>query len=414
MKTISWWNTPRILTTASIFILALNLVLIYQIYSISSMQRNILHSLSSNALPAVENAHHIKGAVADMDATVAERFMKGDNRGPSNDRALARQSETIKHIIAAAASAGDEKGDRELITNLALNFNNYSGLVLKANTLEEAKDLLESSAIMHERIFPEADSLIEVNRNRLMNEFDKSNTSMHRFVLITVLSCAEVAILIYLQLFLTRKTRRLINLPLALATLLLGTAAIANIFIGTRTSARMQESREYFISIDNLWAARATYYDINGDIIRGELRHDGEAFKKSVLDKARLIVQAEPADYDALSNSILQAAPDTETEGYFITAVRAGDLELERKLVAAALRSLKDVLKREPEVSIEAFKSLDQLVGKAIFINQEKMEKTTKKSGELLDFIEYGGVILAVFATLLSLGGIQMRKSEYA
>ena len=121
--------------------------------------------------------------------------------------------------------------------------------------------------LVHRNMLPAAATLNKVNNDSLEKEYDAQRRSSEGAEIVAgLIAAALAAVLVWAQLFLARRMRRIFNVPLLAATVV--TAAFGIYLVASIAVARedLRSAKEdAFDSIYALWQARAVAYDANGD-----------------------------------------------------------------------------------------------------------------------------------------------------
>jgi hypothetical protein len=171
--------------------------------------------------PLVVAAQDLYRSLSDADATAASAFLTD---GPEPAELRARYQTDIANAgaaLAEAASGVNQGPAAEAVAVLSTQLPVYAGLVETARTANRqglpvgAAYLREATGVMRERLLPAAQQLFDaVSRQR-----DEARESAARFPgFALVLGLAALAGLVVFQVWLTRRTNRLFNVGLVVAT----------------------------------------------------------------------------------------------------------------------------------------------------------------------------------------------------
>lgn len=190
-------------------------------------RRNSANAVAHQTEPLLVEADGLYASLSDAEATAATTFLTGgieptarrqryldDLRAASSQlTALTRQADT-----SAAAQAA--------VSTIAAQLPVYSGLVetARANNREGlpigAAYLRQASDLMRQTILPSAGRLYAVEAQRLGSDY-RSGTSAATLVVCVAVAVATLALLALVQLYVTRRTQRILNVPMVLATVVL-------------------------------------------------------------------------------------------------------------------------------------------------------------------------------------------------
>jgi hypothetical protein len=180
-----------------------------------------VEQVAAHSGPLTVQAQQLYRSLSDADATAAAAFLSSGEE-PAELRAryqsdIAAASSALADVTeASTGTAGSAEVDR-----IAQTLPVYTGLVETARTYNRLNlpvagaYLREASGLMRERLLPAAQDLYRVDNERLATDRGAASALPWLSILLIVLLLAG---LILVQRYLTRHTRRLINIGLASAT----------------------------------------------------------------------------------------------------------------------------------------------------------------------------------------------------
>jgi hypothetical protein len=233
-----------------------------------------LSTIGKDSAPSIIASQRIKSALADMDADAANALLGEPGAdGPAlQDYQLHRQ-EAATALISAAQNITYGDAERIPILHVQLGLGTYETLVQRARDLHDERNASFLSAynqaaqVLDDTILPAADDLDRAN----LRELDLAYAGLRSRSLFarTAFGLAAALLLLLLaaaQLFLLNRTRRVINIPLFAATLLLVVFTILSLNQLSSAHANLKRAKEdAFTSIHALWQARAVAYAANAD-----------------------------------------------------------------------------------------------------------------------------------------------------
>jgi hypothetical protein len=298
------FNTLQILRGGWYTIWAISFLLaIASIYGVNS-QRKALKAVGSDAVPSILTAQQLRDSFADTDANLANELLlkSGENQKTKED--FNQNQKKIADRLLYASKNITSLPEERIIQGLQFNTLQY---FLKLQEVRDAHKLgnavntlnlyREAAKIIDEKILPEAARLDQVNFDQLAVSYDSINTwNGARTLLIALLALSQISILVTIQIFLYRRTNRVLNVRL------LGATAIAMIFFGYTMFSLVSASKnlkvakeDAFDSLHALRKMRAISYKANGDESRylldpaNSAKHE-ESFNKNI----RAIIQIPP------------------------------------------------------------------------------------------------------------------------
>jgi hypothetical protein len=251
-------------------------------------------------------------------------------------------------------------------------------------------------------------------------------------VLATATGCALAFVLVWAQVFLSRRTRRTFNPALLAATIL---AFAFTVFLVGRFGEARRDLRvakdEAFESIHILWRARAAAYDANGDASRFLLdtQRSGQ-FEAAFRTKVATLTSRPDT---VITNADVEGGRAT---GYFadeahnVTFAGEGDAATAMMRAFAAYYSLDAKMRllektgkhadavelatgSRPDESSAAFDRFDEAVLRTIRINQDEFDAVIASGDRGLKRAEIVDPTLTIIIALLAWLGIRPRLREY-
>ncbi len=403
--------------------------------------RQAIQTVGRDSVPSIVAAQQIRAYMADMDASTANVFIgSGDNvlvkTQYDRDRAKANDS-----LILAAQNITYGDAERGPILTLTNDLETYSGLVKAARTKGRPygiKDLREASRLMHTEMIPAADALDEVNFDHLNQAYADARgmTAETQFGLYFS-GALVLAVLLAAQMYLAQRTRRMVSLPLALATVVL---AVFVLWLGASLRAENEQLRaakaDCFDSIHALWKAKSVAYDANGDeslYLLGLPPSEEAGYDQSFHAKASLLadVPVTPALVaSCASGTVPTFKGSLGDELRNITFVGEHDAAVDTlrgwgKYMAtdAQIRTLETTGHHAeavtlctgsgPDQSDGAFKTFDDALGRTLGINQTQFDLTVASAFSGLRSLPYVSAAALLLILILTWLGIAPRLREY-
>jgi hypothetical protein len=250
---------------------------------------------------------------------------------------------------------------------------------------------------------------------------------------------ALLVALLWAQLFLFRRTRRVFNVPLLVASVLALTFTIYLLarFGDARADLRVAKD-DAFESIHALFKARATAYDANGDESRYLLDRDREQlYETAYANKVRLLSTA--PDFPPASRSqvaTLRPGQHVLFQGYFADEFNnltfGGEREAATTMAATfatyyktdgdirKLVRMKDDVSRRAALALclgrsnDEFDRFDRALMQVIKINRDEFDTVLTHADGALRTAEWLDPLFAIAIALLGWLGIRARLREYA
>ena len=441
------WTTPQILKASRAALLALDVVMLAAGLGGIGVHRDAMQAVGKDSAPSIVSAQHIKAALADMDANAANEMLLGPAGGPAALEAYERRRmEAARALIMAAENITYGEAERGPIERLQIGLGTYERVIQRGRDLHARNDQAsvaawrEAAKLMDETLLPAADALDKANDDVLEQEYvaetDRSSSSRLVFAAASVVLLAA---LIAVQIFLTKRMKRVLNVMLAASSAL---SAWSLIFTEAQMGREQQQLKvakeDAFTSIRALWRARAVAYQMNGDESRYLLdRERAEQYETGFYRKvARLAAAPAGMNLQTVVSAERGGVKVAGFTGYLAEELNNITFEGERNAAVGALADLvrytvTDQRVRElekngqhdaavtycvgtqPGQSNWAFQQFDTGLSKTIDINQRAFSAAVDRGFAALSGLEWKmGAAAACIAALIFLG-LAGRIREY-
>jgi hypothetical protein len=373
-------------------------------------------SVADEATPELVAAENLYGALADADATATTTYLEG---GPETAAFRLRYDGDVvaagNYLAAVAKQSGSSALAQRSLHTLASDVATYAGLVEEARANNRqgfsvgTAYLNQSSALMRDKLLPAAATVYEQSADRLDDAY-RSGTSSIDLVVVLFAAFVAVGLLVGVQLFLFRRTHRILNLGLLAATALV--LVIAGWSVGQfwhEQSALVDAQRHGSDGVQVLSAARI-------DALRARSDDNLELI-------ARGTGQAFVADFQTMRTGLTALVDDAAT-----VALRRGDttgIDATRRDLTTllnshdALRSADGRNDYQGAVSVatdteaNASARLDRALRGEINTSVSTLEGRATAAHDGFGLLVGGIVFLSLLAAALVLLGLQPRIGEY-
>ncbi|WP_229786633.1 hypothetical protein [Actinokineospora fastidiosa] len=414
-------TTPGRLSVAAVGLVLLTAVT--GLFAALTLQdkKDTLDDLVSHREPLAAAAQLIFRSLSDADATAASAFLSG---GAEPDELRARYEFDIAQAGAALGKASSDVGADSMAAQqvdiLSRQLPVYTGLVETARTNKRqgfpagAAYLREASGLMRSQILPAAEKLYEINYQRLTSEQEDARS----FPWITaLLTLALIAALVVTQLWLTRKTNRLINIGLAAATAAVALALIwGTVALLVESTYVRGAERDGSQQVDLLVQARINSLKCRADeTLTLVARGDGAAYEKEWAELAPTLA----GEGNLLSRAAAAAptpelaAPITEAvanaEAWVAAHGKIRELDGTGQYQEAVAMAIGDA----PDSAAVAFAALDRNLIAALDAGRGEFVAQTSRAANALTGLVPGVVVLAMVAGVGATLGIRARLREY-
>ncbi|WP_086838166.1 hypothetical protein [Amycolatopsis kentuckyensis] len=375
--------------------------------------------------PLAAASQQVYRSLSDADATAASAFLSIGTEPPELRQRYERDIAEAGAALAKAASDSADVADAAApVDVLNQQLPVYTGLVETARANNRlgypvgASYLREASELMRAKILPAAQDLYRVDTERLIEEQDSATGFPW---LATILMIALLAALIVAQVYLTRRTNRLLNVGLVIATaavvvsLLWG--AVALVFQGSLVGSGQDDGSH---RVDVLVRARIAALQARADeTLTLVARGDGVAYERDFSAKAVQLVGEDG------QGGLLGEARGLIKDGEGATKVADASaaatdwLKAHRQVRAqddaGAYQEAVDSAVQEDAKggSAPAFRRLDDSLQAAIDVGRQDFVDDTHNGDRALTLLAPGLAVLAIVAAAGVTMGIRERLREY-
>jgi hypothetical protein len=417
-------TTPGRLTVIAVALVLLALVA-GTVATLSVQDRDdTISGVIDHREPLAAAAQQVYRSLSDADATAASAFLSIGTEPPELRQRYERDIAEAGAALAKAASDASDVADAAPVDVLNQSLPVYTGLVETARANNRlgypvgASYLREASELMRAKILPAAQDLYRVDTERLVDEQDSATGFPW---LATILLAALLAALVVAQIYLTRRTNRLLNVGLLVATaavvvsLLWG--AVALVVQGSLVGSGQDDGSH---RVDVLVRARIAALQARADeTLTLVARGDGAAYEKDFGTNAAQLVGPDG------QGGLLGEARGLIKDGDGVTRVAdatkaANDWLKAHKVVraqddAGQYQEAVDfaVLEDKTDGSAPAFRHLDDSLQSAIDVGRQEFLDDTHRGGNALTFLAPGLAVLAIVAAAGVTMGIRERLREY-
>ena len=447
------WTTPRTLVGFRTAIWALVLMLFLTGESTLSTSRATFKTIGKDAAPSIIAADEIGYALADLDANVANSLLGAAQHRQAAVAVIEKQRVKVTDgLIDAAENITYGDAEKVPIRLLTRGFGVYLERAAEARLRFEQGDVdgartsyWEATELLHATLLPQAAQLDRANREALDRSFaqerrvnDGAEGGALALGLLVLLS------LLSLQVFLFRKTHRILNPALLAGTFV---AFLFTAYLVTRFSAAREDLRlakeDAFDSIHALVRARAIAYDANGDesrfLLESQHTHGFEAaFRSKVLLLTSSPALASDASRELsafvklsgghhrkpkYTGLLWDEVGNITFDGEYAGAARAMKAFADYYGIDGRIRSLAasgkltDAIELciggRPDESNAAFDRFDSGLGSALDINRAAFDAAIDRGRSDLGAAEYWGPAFALVIAFLTWLGLQPRLREY-
>jgi hypothetical protein len=351
--------------------------------------------------PLLVQAVNLYTALSDANATVATGLLAGELEPPAKRAryvhdllvatgsltALTRETGTSGRAPIALGTVADELPVYSGLVETA-RANNRQGFPIGAAYLRQAAGLLTST------ILPAADQLYRTEAERLNDDY-RTGTASTSLVALAVAIAAALGLLLLAQGYLAQISRRIFNVPMALASVaLIAVSAWALIGLIGEQNALATAQHEGSDSVELLSAANVLMSRAQGDLSLALVNRGTDV--------------TDPRDFATVMRAL-------ETSGL---AARLGPGFVDYRATANQVETLENSGSLQPAIerAPAASRISDQLsanLDRRIAAAQERFERSADDASSALSGLWLAIPLITVLAAALALLGLRQRINEY-
>ncbi|MCP2344762.1 hypothetical protein [Nonomuraea roseoviolacea] len=285
----------------------------------SAAARDGLRVIGRDAGPQVLATAGLYFGLSDMDAQIADALLMGQGYGGRRQEALARyerrRSEANDALMKAFALSGDDPAGRRTVQSVLDGLGRYERLVGQALLLDSqarhpagappekvVEVYRQATDLMRLVLLPQAYNLTLESGTIVRRTYDdKSLTVPALRVAVIVTGLVALACLVWLQVYLARRFRRVFGLALLAATLATAVALVAGASVLGQDERDLRVAKtQGFDPVLNVARARAISNSMQGDQSRYLLdKVRADTYEHTYLDKAQTVFYLPAGNLDA-------------------------------------------------------------------------------------------------------------------
>ena len=439
-KTARRWNTPRLLLAALAGVW-LSALLFFLAAVIGMNQRQqALQIVSQNLAPKIIAAQRIKAGLSDMDATAADVLLLPHNEQQEqcDDRYEMRRVEVTEALrsvaqIGSRANEAEDKALRDLSNALGTYENDVAvaRLLHLRNQLGSRLVFRVTHSEMHDTLLPSADAFSKAVRDSLDASYKRQETLSRVMGLAAWgVGLLTLAALIATQIFLSRRTRRTLNLALLGATALALVLLLYTQRLFSQEEAALQTVKASFASVSNLWQARALAFDADAEESRWLMdTPQAPQYEQAYLAQSALLMapppaSGQPSPAGADPGILAMAETNAASNG---AKAKAQEMLSKYSAFAATDRELRDMeqhnhhsdavnfcIGRRPGQHDRAFLDFDAALDAMLTEEKSAFDAAAAEGlAHLAGFNALAGILLLAILALSGIG-LRARLQEYA
>ncbi len=373
----------------------------------------------------------VSASLSDAHAIAAYGFLVGGTEPAGSRPAYKRQLRRAAAGLAEfAGEIGTARGSRPAVRRITERLTVYSGLIdsARANRLQGfpvgSAYLRRASKVMRLEMLPQARALYEIEANHLIASY-RTGVSGSTLFAVILAACGMLALLLATQIYLARATRRVLNPPLVLATVILvGVSAwvVVAFVVEQHNLSRAQSTGSdpvELLTATSILASRAQANESVALSARGG--GEGEERLGDIDRGFRALVKpiGDPRAASASrSGGLLEAAiRQTSHSPVAIEAIygayrryRVAHDEVVEQEGEGDFTEAVDIATASTKTASE---QLDVVLEREVGVAQERFDAEIARAEARLDGLAGGIPVLTALIGVLALLGVRMRLAEY-
>jgi hypothetical protein len=386
--------------------------------------------IRSNSGPVLVATQELVASLAEADAAASAAFLSGRQEDPEQRRlyeeALARANAQLEDV---SSLIGDDESAHQSLKDVSVQVTRYAGLVEAARASNRAgvaggeTYLVDALNLLGTAVADEVSQLTRITQDRFGRDEDGRDAGV---LLAVGLALLCLVILVAAQRVMTRLSRRLFNLPLALATLALVVAGAWLLAANLRSGDDLDEARRFgFESIALTARIQSTGFRAKADQTVALITNDTS--RRASAERAAAELLSGPvteADFEAARSGAGLSRP-----GLLADAADQADSPRERAAAAEMLvrwqRYADTVtqLSATPDANARraiavgpgssAFNGFNFSVESVLGDNRAQFLGGLQDAADRLRYLPAITLLLPLGAMVIALLGFQLRINEY-
>jgi hypothetical protein len=402
---------------------------------IYSSVRNVTQSVGKETVPQIVAAKDIRATLASAHSNAMNAMLTKERQG-GKFWSLYRKDLNTLHLQLVNASENITYGDEERIPLFTIlsNISAYEytvGGAVSSGAEISVDQFMEANRLMQQKILPASSTLNKANLTQLDSIYSSYTKNINNVVVFMgITGFVFLIILLGTQVYLFKKTHRVLNIGLLTATILfLVSLVYSGMALNSVKADLYTAKQEAFDSLNALWSAKAESFNANA-IESLYLLHNGTGIVQTA-DTINFNLSAA-----RISSDNKAALAGGKFEGYLSDALSNITFKGEKAAAASALqqwvkyvdidkqiRSLEYDSKHNKAIALcvgdaalqsnYEFIKFDALLGEVIKINQANFDSSINSAFKTLDVFPYitaGFLVLIIAACIL---GMKARIDEY-
>jgi hypothetical protein len=418
------WVRDRLATTPGRLVLVSILVVVSAVVfgaiatRAEQSRERAAKSARSQTEPLLVKATNLYTALSDANATVATGLLSGGLETAAkrqrylNDLAVASGAlSTLTREAGTAANAPAALG------TIADQLPTYSGLIETARANNRlgfpigAAYLRQAALLMTSRLLPAADHLYRIEAERLNDDY-RTGTATSALVTFAAASAVALILLLLAQWYVTRISRRILNIPMVVATVAVAAVSVWGI-VGLISAQNALETaqRNGSDSVEALSAATVLLSRAQGDLSLTLVNRGTDVIDPADFDAVSVVLERHGGLIAELSALARRTGTTTATRRFDgdYAAYQAKARQLTRLENRGQLKAAIKFAPQASDISERMSHGLAQQIDAA----QTRFTRAAADATSSLTGLTLAIPLITALATVLMLVGLRLRINEY-
>jgi hypothetical protein len=406
-------TTPNVLLIASVAIAASMAVVALVAVGVASGHRDAAATIVEDAAPIVVTAQELHLALATAGAAASTAYLQAGLESPTlREQYESALAEAGRAMTSIADEPVNQRTDAALAT-IAEQLTVYAGLVETARTNNRMNNpvgaayLRDATDLMRDEILPAALVVFGESARDLDDEY-RSGRSRQALVVLLVVALAVAILLAAVQVFVARRSRRLLNLGLLVASAALVALAVLAVTTIESQRDRLDASRRSgaepllvgsasrilvlrSLNDENLYLVERGTDDVHRDDFDLVVAHLG----------------------DGETGLVAAAARAADDEGPTIEAYRAYLAAHQEVRALVDARQVDDAITSAVDRLAPAANALDGRLGDTVASAETRLASEARAAHDDSGLLLRLSVVLSAVAAVAAVVGLDVRRREY-
>ena len=418
------WVRERLATTPGRLVLISILVIVGAVVfgavatGAEQSRERATKSARSQTEPVLVQTKNLYTSLSDANATSATGLLSGGVETAANRNRylgdLAVASAALSRLTQEAGTTGNAPA---ALATIAEQLPTYIGLIETARANNSlgfpigAAYVRAAASLMTGHLLPAADHLYTTEAGRLNDDYNTA-TSTSALVTFVAVSAGALILLLLIQWYVARISRRIFNVPMVVATIVLAGVSVWGIVgLVSAQNALQTAQRNGSDPVEALSAATVLLSRAQGDLSltlvnRGSDTADPADFKvvRRVFERPGGLIAESSALARRIGTTVAAQRFDSEYTAYQAKASQLAELENGGQLISAIA-----LAPQASAISEQMTNNLAQRIQAA----QSRFARAAANATSSLDGLAFAIPLVTVLAAVLTLLGLRQRINEY-